>query len=376
MDGQPLNTAHPFHFVLENAKSFSCNGCVTQSPDFNVRKQQPQSGTTSSSTPKSTSGAGGATTSQPTQAHQTQQSQTKQFQTQHSQTQKHTAAPSTAGATGQDRSTPSPSSSKSNHDLGIGLGVGLGVGIPVVLVIAGLCFLLARKRRKDKRVSYHPTGSGNWTAEPKPRPESDVLGPWAVEARRQSGLSQASRQSYLDPFDFEKAETRDQDALSQLRRSIHSSGSDYSQKGMDVDVDTPSSAKASSSTRETSWPLQSNNGNSRNDANTKYAWMGGPTGATKAGSGWGAGAAAARRSDVSHANTDLSSLEGMPEQLQPVHHHRYSPEYGIPPAKREYTGAYSNGAYSNGAYSNGAYSNGANSAAYASRGDGRDWPLP
>jgi hypothetical protein len=177
-----------------------------------------------------------------------------------------------------------------------------------------------------------------------------------MEERRQSGLSQASRQSYLDPFDFEKAETRDQDALSQLRRSIHSSGSDYSQKMVDVDAETPSSAKAST-TRETSWPLHSNNGN---DLNTKYAWMGGPTGATKAGSGWGAGAAAARRSDLSHANTDLSSLEGMPEQLQPVHH-RYSPEYGSPLAKTEYAGGYGNGT---------------NNAAYASRGDGRDWPLP
>ena len=97
-----------------------------------------------------------------------------------------------------------------------------------------------------------------------------------------------------------------------------------------------------------------------NDMNTKYAWMGGPTGATKAGSGWGAGVAAARRSDQSHANTDLSSLEGMPEKLQPVHH-RYSPEYGSPLAKPEYASGYSNGASNTG---------------YGSRGDGRDWPLP
>ncbi len=339
MDGEPLNTDHPFHFVLENGKSYACQGCVTQSTQFNVRRQVDTTSSTKSAA-SSTSTSKSKSTSQ-TQTHQTQQSPTTS---------------SAAGAAGQnqDQATPSPSSSKSNHDLGIGLGVGLGVGIPLVLAIAGICFLLARRRRREKRrISYHPTGSGNWTAEPKSRPESGALGPWGMAERRQSGLSQTSRQSYHEPFDFEKAETRDQDALSQLRRSIHSSGSDYSQKGMDVGVETPSTAKASSS-REASWPLQSNNAN---DADTKYAWMGGPNGATKAGSGWGAGVAAARRAAPSHASTDMSSLEGMPEQLQPVHHHRYSPEYGSPLAQTDYARGFSNGGH-------------------IRRGDGRDWPLP
>jgi hypothetical protein len=336
VDGEPLNTDHPFHFVLENGKSYSCVGCVTQSPQFNVRRAQPQAASTS--TTSSTSSAAGASATPTTQT-QTQQTPQTQTQTQHSH--ESTSTPSASGVAGQqDQAMPAPSSSKSHHDLSVGLGVGLGLGIPLLLAIAGLCFFLARRRRKQRRrVSYHPTGSGNWTTDQTTQRESGALGRLQSQRSqsRASGLSQMSRNSWIDPFEFEKPELRDQDAISQLRQSIHSSGSDSHVK--DVSIETPSKASTS---REPSWPLSSNAGN---EANMKYAWMGGAAGAAKASNGWGAGTAAARRSDVSWANTDISSLEGIPEQLQPVHH-----RYGTPTGHGGYT--------------------------TPSRGDGRDWPLP
>ena len=336
--GQPLNTDHPFHFVLENGKSYSCVGCVTQSPQFDVQRAQQQEGTTTSSPSTSATRKGATPTSQP---------RTAQTQTQTHQTHEQSSTPSASGASGQqqqqDQSTPAPSSSKSHHDMTIGLGVGLGVGIPLLLAIAGLCYFLAlRRQKKRRRVSYHPTGSGNWTTDQAERPESGALGRWQSQRSergqsRASGLSQMSHNSWIDPFEFEKPGMRDQDALSQLRQSIHSSGSDSHVKEMSID--TPRKA---SSSREPSWPLSNNTGN---EANKKYAWMGGTAGAAKASNGWGAGTAAARRSDVSWANTDMSSLEGMPEQMQPVHH-----RYGSPTGHDGYTSP--------------------------SRGDGRDWPLP
>lgn len=368
VDGEPLNSDHPFHFVLENSDSYACQGCVAQSDEFDVRPANSAAGTSTSSLSTSTSAstAEASTRSrqttangQPTQTPQTSQpsavaASTSQSgangqPTQASQTNEPSSAPSAAGAAGQDQVTSSTSKSDSDDDLKIGLGVGLGLGIPLVLAVIGVFFCLARRRRKQrKRFSYRPTGSGNWTTEEETPPrESDTLGPWAANAAksRNSGLSQMSHSSWIEPFPFEKPEARDRDAISELRRSIHSSGSEYSQDGIGdgsgKKSSTESPAKTTRSTRETPWPPQSNNGN---EANTKYAWMGGSTAPTSASNGWGAGAAAARRSDVSWANTDMSSLEGIPEQLQPVHHRYGSPTGGYYPAP--------------------------------SRGDGRDWPLP
>jgi hypothetical protein len=351
VDGQPLTSAHPFHFVLENSDSYSCQGCVTLSKDFNVRKGNAQVSSSASSSSSSTTTAVAPENHQTKTGQSTRNSQTNGHSstngqaTQASQTSGPGSTASAAGSTGQDQVT-SSSKSTLHHDLSIGLGVGLGLGIPLLLAIIGVCFLLARRRRKQRqRFSYRPTGSGNWTVEEVgEKRESGALGPWAAPAAqsRASGLSQMSHSSWIEPFPFEKPELRDQDAISELRRSIHSSGSEYSQNGNGKKISVESPTKASSPLRETSWPLASNGGDK---ASTKYAWMGGTAAPTKASNGWGAGTAAARRSDVSRANTDMSSLEGIPEQLQPVHH-----RYGSPTGYNGYTGP--------------------------NRGDGRDWPLP
>ena len=361
VDGQPLTSDHPLHFVLENSASLSCQGCVTLGDDFNVRRADSQVTSsaplsrTSSSTPSSSSSTAIAVapathrtkTSNPTRRPQTDEPSSGNGQpTQAPQTNEPSSTPSAVGATGQNQITPSSSKSNSHHNLSIGLGVGLGLGIPLLLAIIGICFVLARRRRKQKRrISYRPTGSGNWTAEDvAEKRESDTLGPWAAPAAqsRASGLSQMSHSSWIEPFPFEKPEARDQDAMSELRRSIHSSGSEYSQNGNGKKASVELPTKASGPLREASWPPPSNGGD---EASTKYAFMGSTAASTKASNGWGAGTAAARRSDVSWANTDMSSLEGIPEQLQPVHH-----RYGSPTGYNGYT--------------------------HQSRGDGRDWPLP
>lgn len=372
VDGEPLNSDHPFHFVLENSASYACQGCVTLSDEFDVRPADSVAGASTSSQAASTSSSSSSsststteastrtrqrtTNGQPTQTPQinqpnsllasTSQTPTNGQPTQASQTNEPSSAPSAAGAAGQDQVTSSTSNSGSDNHLKIGLGVGLGLGIPLILAIIALFFFCARRRRKQrKRFSYRPTGSGNWTTEEEaPRRESGTLGPWAPQSRN-SGLSQMSHSSWIEPFPFEKPDARDRDALSEFRRSIHSSGSEYSQDGMEngsaKKPSTEFSTNTSSSTHGTSWPLRTDNGN---EANAKFAMMGGSAASTRASNGWGAGTAAARRSDVSWANTDMSSLEGIPEQLQPVHH-RYSS-----PTARHYPAP--------------------------SRGDGRDWPLP
>ena len=182
-------------------------------------------------------------------------------------------------------STPTNGHKSSSH-LGVGLGVGLGLGIPIVLALFGLLYFCSRRRRNGKRESF-PRGhqqlespdSSDWSKE-RPRDqmqqvrqnrESGTLGPWQSPTP-QSRASQAStpfrpsyapsglsHTSWIDPFEFERPEMQDQDAMSQLRNSIYSNP----------------------------------------DSGTIV--HGHPT---------------SRRSEMSFAGTDLSSLGGLPEQQQ------------------------------------------------------------
>lgn len=102
--------------------------------------------------------------------------------------------------------------------------------------------------------------------------ESGALGPWHSHMSQSSmpfrpsyapsGMTGMSHSSWIDPFDFERPELRDQDAMSQLRQSIYPSSDD----GRIVFPHQPS-----------------------------------------------------RRSEMSFTETDLSSLRGLPEEPQEMH---------------------------------------------------------
>ena len=329
IENTPLNDDHPFKFVVENGENIGCDGCVDFSPKFLVKQQKKHAAAATTADSHHTTKAPKATSTSPTQA---------QAPTSSASVHANPGVAAAEGGHGNSSGLTSSGSGSHHSHLATGLGVGLGLGIPIVLGLLALLFLFLRRRRKEQqRISYRPTGSGNWTTEQMGMTEagnreSGALGPWEADRMSQSGLSEGSvhvRQSYapsasgmsrmshmshrswINDFEFERPELRDQDAMSQLRNSIHSSthlGEENHPKSFGM-------ADGGDSTRGEAPLLQQ-------PPSTYFTPSSTPP--------------ISRKSVTNFGNTDLSSLEGIPEQILS------SP---LRPQRR-------------------------------SRGDGRDWPLP
>lgn len=228
--GEKLNT-NSFYFAVENGLSDACAECVDRSAFFKVLTRSQQDAQTKSSHTSSAAGTGATNQGGSSGA----------------------SAPAASGTLHSNEI--GQTSSSHNSHLGIGLGVGLGLGIPILLAIIALLFFLRRRRRKqNRRVSYHPTSSGNWThdetggvggvggmrevggagiadREPQSRSQSLQSSPSQYSQstpsqqsnpfRPSTALSHLSHTSWIDSFEFERPEMKDQDAMSQLRSSIH-----------------------------------------------------------------------------------------------------------------------------------------------------------
>ena len=199
-----------FHFELVNGRDFECDGCSVNSEDFVVARRARTSPSTSSVS---------LATFSPTTAPLSTSSASSS-----------TAAVAGAQATESEAEEPvAQESSGSNDALKIGLGVGLGVGIPLLLAFAVALFCM-RRRRKHRRDSLprgrqpSPTestvGMDQWTSQDS-HVSQQMLFRNSTTAR--SEMSSWSHRSWIDPFEFEQAEMRDNDAMSQLRHSIRSS---------------------------------------------------------------------------------------------------------------------------------------------------------
>lgn len=198
-----------FHFELRNGDDPDCEGCSLNSANFVVSRREETSSTTTSS-------AAAATTS--TRSTASVSSGTS------------TSSPTAAIAGAQNSATPNASSAagSANH-LEIGLGVGLGVGIPLLLAVAGVVFCMHRRRRRRNSLprGRQPSAanspdrvSGAWLYQDGRQSQQSMLFRPSTAAR--SEMSSWSHRSWIEPFEFEQVEMRDQDAMSQLRQSIYS----------------------------------------------------------------------------------------------------------------------------------------------------------
>lgn len=198
-----------FHFELRDGVDPDCEGCSLNSGNFVVSRRKAGSATTTSS---ATAGP------RPTDSGDSRTSGTS------------TSSPTAAVAGTRSTASATPVKSKaSGNDLGVGLGVGLGLGIPLLLVIAGVVFYMRRRRRRRNSL---PRGR-----QPSPATSSDRASgallyqdgrqsqqstPFRPSTAARSERSAWSHRSWIQPFEFEQAEMRDQDAISQLRQSIYS----------------------------------------------------------------------------------------------------------------------------------------------------------
>lgn len=202
-------TSGAFHFELRNSLDAGCDGCSLNSDNFVIARRKVSSSISSVATATATS----------TQALDAGSSST-------------TAPSSTTAVSGAQSTNASESITPergSNNDLSIGLGVGLGLGIPLLLAITAATFCLRRRR---KRRNSLPRGR-----QPSPADSPDhASGAWLYQDGRQSQqstmfrpsttarseMSSWSHRSWIEPFEFEQMEMRDQDSISQLRHSIYS----------------------------------------------------------------------------------------------------------------------------------------------------------
>lgn len=198
-----------FHFELRNGVDPECDGCSLNSINFAVVRRGVISSTTASS---GTQTATSSRTTDPTARAMNSQS----------------ATAAVAGAQSTNSSVATPSGDSSNH-LGVGLGVGLGLGIPLVLAIAAMLFCMRRrKRRRDSLprgrqpspANSPDRASGAWLYQDGRHSQQSMLFRPSTTAR--SEVSSWSHRSWIEPFEFEHVEMRDQDAISQLRQSIYS----------------------------------------------------------------------------------------------------------------------------------------------------------
>jgi hypothetical protein len=257
-----LNMGNKIYFSIQNADDISCQGCVAKTQAFYVTDKRPiMSGSASpsgsasatlSSVASSRQGLASTSTTAGAAAAHTSASQSTMDNS--SSTKTVASSQKTAEvAAGEQTSSPRADGHKSNSNA-IGLGVGLGVGFAILIALIVLLFVCLRRRKRqerERRLSYRPTGSGNWTQSNDPlHPAEEVR---EVKPGYASGMTEAtavgslmspkfresdssrisssnpprpatpasamSHKSWIEPFDFERPESRAPDAMSQLRQS-------------------------------------------------------------------------------------------------------------------------------------------------------------
>lgn len=237
------NMGNKIYFSIQNANDITCNGCVAKTQAFYVTDKRPimsGSASPSASVAAASSPAGVAPS-------QTEISQTGAGASTAASGQPTTQTTEAAAAAGQQNSRPKPEGKSSSNAVGLGVGLGIGLAVLIALIVLLLVCLRRRRRKREPSFSYHPTGSGNWTqSDDSPRPEvrevtpkytsglteTTAVGDFAEPKFRESGSSSVSNPfrpatpasglshtSWIEPFEFERPESRAQDAMSQLRQS-------------------------------------------------------------------------------------------------------------------------------------------------------------
>lgn len=249
------------YFALEYGQSYSCTGCVYRSPRFKVltTNEEPKSTAASSSSTATSSASTSQSSSTGGKADIVRTSTSATPTSSNNRATKSAFAAAAAGKTTAQQATDS-------RNRKIGLGVGLGVGLFAVFAVLGVVFFFFRRRQRKRgeresqhrsllsHHSYRPTSNGNWAEEvlqpqlpqlpqiPQMREEPAIHDFSAVGTKTQSlhsgisGPSKSMRSSYapghtswntpdqtswIEPFEFERPQMPEKDSTSQLRRSIH-----------------------------------------------------------------------------------------------------------------------------------------------------------